>query len=70
VQLVEPADMSLDLVHDQLVVDDVVPKRGKPAGPLALAARGGDLVAGPLGNHLALELGEGRHKKRGPLTSS
>ena len=30
------------------------------AGPLALAPRGGDLVAGALGDDLALELGEGQ----------
>jgi hypothetical protein len=37
----------------------VVAQQRPAAGPLALAARGGHLVAGALGDDLALELGEG-----------
>ena len=39
---------------------DVVAQERRAAGPLALAAGGGDLVAGALGDDLALELGEGQ----------
>ena len=39
---------------------DVIAEEGVSSGPFALAARGGDLVAGPLGDDLALELGEGQ----------
>jgi hypothetical protein len=38
---------------------DVVAEHGQAAGPLALLAGGGDLVAGALGDDLALELREG-----------
>src|SRR6266852_1575748 len=38
---------------------DIVSQERHPAGPLALTAGGGNLVAGPLGNHFPLELGKG-----------
>ena len=37
---------------------DVVAENGMAPGPFALAPGGGDLVAGPLGNELAFELGK------------
>jgi hypothetical protein len=52
---------------------EVIAQEGVAAGPLALAAGGGDLVARPLGDQLALELGKGQqhienqppHRRRG-----
>ena len=57
----------LEVVDHQVLVHDVVAERHRPTGPLALAPGGGDLVAGPLGDHLALELREAHeHVQREP----
>jgi hypothetical protein len=63
VELEDRADpLGLGLVHHQLVpVDiDVVAEDRVAAGPLALAAGGGDLVQGPFREDLPLELGAGQ----------
>jgi hypothetical protein len=46
------------LVHHQLAVPHHVAERHRPAHPHAAGAGGGDLVAHPLADHLALELRE------------
>ena len=56
----QPDELGLLLVHDQLAVAHVVAERRRAAHPHALAARGGELVADALADHLALELGEAR----------
>jgi hypothetical protein len=44
--------------HDELLVDAPIAERNRPPDPNALALGGRDLVAHPLADHLALELGE------------
>ena len=69
----QPDQFGLFLVDHQLAVDDVVAERRNAAHPHALAARRGELVADPLADHLALELGEAEqdverqpaHRRRG-----
>src|ERR1700675_303897 len=53
--------------HDELLVDAAIAERHGSADPEALALGGGDLVAHPLTDHLALELGKGeQHVEREP----
>ena len=54
----QPDQLGFLLVHHQLAVDDVVAERRDAAHPHPLPARGGELVADALADHLALELGE------------
>jgi hypothetical protein len=49
----------LGVIHDELTVVDVVAERRPAAHPHAAGARGGELVANALADHLALELSEG-----------
>ena len=62
---VEPVHLThglgFELVDDQPLLDHVVADGNGASGPLASATGGGDLVAGTLGDHLALELAE-RHQ--------
>jgi hypothetical protein len=44
--------------HDELLVDAAIAERNRAPEPDALALGGGNLVAHPLADHLALELGE------------
>jgi hypothetical protein len=54
----EANSIGLGRVHGQLAILDLVPQRGDPAHPHALALGGCDLVADALAGDLALELGE------------
>ena len=52
-------EFGLDRIDNELGIDDVVAQDWHAARPLPLAAGGGDLVPGPLADHLPLELGKG-----------
>ena len=59
VEFEDAADpLGLVLVDHQLALDDVITQHRHAAGPFTLAAGGGNLVAGSLGDNLAFELGE------------
>lgn len=47
-------------IDDKLGVDHVVAEQRHAPDPLSLAAGGGDLIAGPLADHLTFELGKGQ----------
>jgi hypothetical protein len=51
-------DSGFGFVDDELAVFDVVSERRHATHPQALFLRGGDLVADPFTDDLALELGE------------